>query len=77
MVEGLIIILICAFVTVIAAIIAKVGLFMIILQFVIAGIVIYLLIRVRVKISKAEKENLRAHIDELEKKIDTLTKKNG
>jgi len=38
-------------------------------------IVVYLLVRVRVKISKAEKEKLREKIDELEKKISTIGKK--
>jgi hypothetical protein len=40
-----------------------------------ALVVVYLLIRVRVKIAKAEKEKLKSKIDELEQKIESLAKK--
>ncbi len=35
----------------------------------------WLTVRVRVKMTRKEKENLRARIDELEKKIESITKK--
>lgn len=74
MIEGLIIVLILAFLTLIIAV-AKAWYFIIIPQAIIAGLVVFLLIRVRVKISKAEKEKLRAKIEELERKIESLGKK--
>jgi len=77
MVEGLVIILVCAFIGIIAAILTKISLFFIVLQVAIAAVSIYLLIRVRVKMSKAEKEKLRQKIEELEKKIDSFMKKSG
>ncbi|UCF71068.1 MAG: hypothetical protein JSW49_01985 [candidate division WOR-3 bacterium] len=41
-------------------------------QLLVLGVIVYLLIRVRVKIAKAEKEKLRSKIDELEEKIRSL-----
>ena len=73
MVEGLIAVLILAFLSLIFAVIQKNSLIMI-PQIVTCIVVVYLLIRVRVKISKAEKEKLRKKIEELEKKIEGLTK---
>jgi Flp pilus assembly protein TadB len=73
MVEGLISVLILAFVTLIFGLIKELTL-IIIPQIVLILVVIYLLIRVRVKISRAEKEKLRAKIEELEKKIESLAK---
>ena len=74
MIEGLIGVLVLAFLTLIFGII-KDYILVIIPQIILIGIVIYLLVRVRVKISRAEKEKLKAHIDELEKKIGALGKK--
>lgn len=74
MVEGLISVLILAFVTLIFGLIKELPL-IIVPQIVLILVVVYLLIRVRVKISKAEKEKLRAKIEELEKKIGSLGKK--
>jgi hypothetical protein len=74
MVEGLISVLILAFLTLIFGII-KNSMLIIIPQIILLGIVVYLLVRVRVKISKAEKEKLRAHIDDLEEKIGSLVNK--
>jgi len=74
MVEGLIGVLILAFMTLIFGIIKDLMLF-IIPQIIIIVIVIYLLVRVRVKIAKAEKEKLRAKIEELEKKIGSLNER--
>ena len=76
MVEGLIAVLILAFLSLIFAVIQKNSLIMI-PQIVTCIVVVYLLIRVRVKISKAEKEKLRKKIEELEKKIEGLTKTQG
>lgn len=73
MVEGLIGVLILAFMTLIFGIIKDLMLF-IIPQIIIILIVIYLLVRVRVKIARAEKEKLRVKIGELEEKIESLTK---
>jgi c-di-AMP phosphodiesterase-like protein len=74
MVEGLTSILILAFLTLIAGIILK-SWWIIIPQIILISIAVFLLVRVRVKIAKAEKEKLRSHIDELEKKIESLVKK--
>lgn len=71
MVEGLIGVLIFAFVTLIVGIIIK-SWWVMVPQIVIITVVVYLLVRVRVKISKAEKEKLRDKIGELEKKIGSL-----
>ncbi|MBE0433649.1 hypothetical protein IBX73_09330 [candidate division WOR-3 bacterium] len=71
MVEGLVSVLIMAFVTLLFGVLRG-YLPVIIPQVVLLGIVIFLLIRVRVKIAKAEKEKLKTRIDELEKKIETL-----
>ena len=74
MVEGLISVLILAFLTLIFGLIKDLML-IIIPQIILIGVVIFLLVRVRVKISKAEKEKLRAKIGELEEKIGSLGKK--
>lgn len=74
MIEGLIGVLILAFLTLIFGIIQD-SLLVIIPQIILIGIVVYLLVRVRVKISRAEKEKLREHIEDLEKKIGSLGKK--
>ncbi|UCG29272.1 MAG: hypothetical protein JSV53_07030 [candidate division WOR-3 bacterium] len=71
MIEGLGLVVILAFVTLIFGVIR--GYFQIIIpQILLLAVVVYLLIRVRVKIAKAEKEKLRTRIDELEDKIKTL-----
>ena len=75
MVEGLITVLVLSFIALIAALLVKAGWFVIIPQMLSALIVVYLLIRVRVKIAKAEKEKLRSKIDNLEQKIESLGKK--
>ena len=71
MIEGLVSVLVLAFLTLIFGII-KDWLIIIIPQIVLILVVIYLLVRVRVKISRAEKEKLRAKIDELKDKIGTI-----
>ncbi len=71
MVEGLILILVLCFFTLIFGIVNKL-LVMVIPQIVAIAVILYLLIMVRVKISRAEKEKLRAKIDDLEKKIGSL-----
>jgi membrane protein implicated in regulation of membrane protease activity len=70
-VEGLGLVMILAFVTLIFGIIRG-AIQIVIPQILLLSVVIYLLIRVRVKIAKAEKEKLRSRIDELEGKIKTL-----
>jgi membrane protein implicated in regulation of membrane protease activity len=78
MIEGLIIILFVAFVSLIITLIGKwgvAGIVVITLQAISILISSYLLIRVRVKMSRAEKEKLKAKIDELEGKIDSMVKK--
>lgn len=75
MVEGLITVLVLSFIALIIALIAKTSWFVVILQALSALVVVYLLIRVRVKIAKAEKEKLKSKIDELEQKIESLAKK--
>jgi len=74
MVEGLISVLILSFLTLVFGL-SKDLMIIIIPQVILIGVVIYLLVRVRVKISKAEKEKLRAKIGDLEKKIEGLGKK--
>ncbi len=74
MVEGLIGVLILAFWTLIFGLIKDLML-IIIPQIFLICVIIYLLVRVRVKIAKAEKEKLRAKIDELEEKIGSLNGK--
>jgi len=74
MIEGLVSVLVLAFLTLIFGIIKDL-LIVIIPQIVMILVVIFLLVRVRVKISKAEKEKLRAKIDELEDKIGTIATK--
>jgi uncharacterized membrane protein len=73
MIEGLVAVLILSFVTFIFGIIGG-YLHIIIPQVVLLSVIIYLLIRVRVKIARGEKEKLRYKIDELEKKIKTMAK---
>jgi|UniRef100_A0A7V3VTN8 uncharacterized membrane protein len=72
MVEVLVVILILSFLTLIFSITQKL-LPVNIFQTILIILVIYLLVRVRVKISRAEKEKLRARIEELEKKIESLS----
>lgn len=74
MIEGLIGVLVFAFITLIVGIVIK-SWWVMIPQIAILVVVVYLLVRVRVKISKAEKEKLRAKIDELEDKIGSLAQK--
>jgi cell division protein FtsB len=74
MVEGLISILILSFLTLVFGLLKDL-MIIIIPQVILIGVVIYLLVRVRVKISKAENEKLRAKIEDLEKKIEGLGKK--
>lgn len=72
MIEGLIAVLILGFLTLIFGIIG--GFLQIIIpQAILLAVIIYLLIRVRVKIARAEKEKLRSRIDQLEDKIKTMT----
>ena len=71
MIEGLVFVLILAFLTLIFGIIKDL-LIIIIPQVILILVVIFLLVRVRVKISKAEKEKLISKIDELEDKIGTI-----
>jgi len=78
MIEGLIAILFISFVSLIITLLGKWGVwgvFVIVLQAISVLISAYLLIRVRVKISRAEKEILRAKIDELEGKITSMVSK--
>ncbi len=76
MIEGLVSVLILAFLTLIFGLV-KDWLIIIIPQVILILVVIFLLVRVRVKISKAEKEKLRSKIDELETKIGTLGSKDA
>ena len=73
MIEGLGAVLILSFITLIFGIIGG-YLQIIIPQILLLGVIAYLLIRVRVKIARAEKEKLRYKIDELEEKIKTMAK---
>ena len=73
MIEGLVVVLILSFLTLIFGIVTK-SLIIIVPQAALVVIIIYLLIRVRVKISKREKEKLRAKIEELEKKLEGISK---
>lgn len=78
MIEGLIVVLVLSLVSVIISLIGRwgmPGILLIILQAVCAVISTYLLIRVRVKVSRAEKEKLKAKIDELEGKINSMVNK--
>ena len=74
MVEGLIVILVFSFFTLIFGLIYK-RLVISIPQVASIIVLLYLLIRVRVKISRAEKEKLKDKIDELEQKISSLGEK--
>ena len=67
--------LVLSFVALIIALIVRASWFVVVPQLLSALVVIYLLIRVRVKIAKAEKEKLKSKIDELEEKIESLAKK--
>jgi len=74
MAEVLIIVLILSFLSSIFSMMQKfmpINIF----QIIILVLTAYLLIRIRVKISRAEKEKLRAKIEDLEKKIESLGKK--
>jgi membrane protein implicated in regulation of membrane protease activity len=78
MIEGLIVVLVLSLVSVIISLIGRwgtPGILLIILQAICAVVVAYLLIRVRVKVSRAEKEKLKAKIDELEGKINSMVNK--
>ncbi|MEO0184691.1 MAG: hypothetical protein ABIL22_08600 [candidate division WOR-3 bacterium] len=75
MVESLVVIMIVSFLSLIFSMIQKWWTPVIIFQIVTLVLTAYLLIRIRVKISRAEKEKLRAKIEELEKKIESLGKK--
>jgi uncharacterized membrane protein YfcA len=76
MIEGLILLLILGLVTLVFGIIG--GFLQIIIpQVILLGIVIYLLIRVRTKIARREKEKLRYKIDELEQKIRAMAENTG
>jgi hypothetical protein len=71
MIEGLVSVLILSFLTLIFGIAG--GLLEIMIpQIILLGIIVYLLIRVRVKIARGEKEKLRYKIEELEGKIKTM-----
>jgi membrane protein implicated in regulation of membrane protease activity len=74
MIEGLIGVLVLAFITLIIGIIIK-SWWVMAPQMAILAVIIYLLVRVRVKISRAEKEKLRAKIEELEDKIGSIALK--
>ena len=74
MIEGLIGVLVLAFITLIVGLVIK-SWWVLVPQMAILAVVIYLLVRVRVKISRAEKEKLRAKIDELENKIGSMAEK--
>uniref|UniRef100_A0A7C4TH96 Uncharacterized protein n=1 Tax=candidate division WOR-3 bacterium TaxID=2052148 RepID=A0A7C4TH96_UNCW3 len=73
MVECLIVILILSFFSLVIGVARNIPL-IIVPQLGIILVVVYLLVRVRVKISKAEKEKLRKKIEELEAKIEGLVK---
>lgn len=73
MVEGLGAVAILSFITLIFGIIGG-HLQIVIPQILLLGVVVYLLIRVRVKIARAEKEKLKYQIDELEQKIKAMAK---
>lgn len=72
MVEGLIGVLILAFLTLIFGLVKLTFWWVVVPQIALVCIVVFLLVRVRVKIARAEKEKLRAKIDELENKIETI-----
>jgi hypothetical protein len=69
--QGLGLVLVLSFVTLLFGIVGR-YVQIIIPQLLVSGVIVYLLIRVRVKIAKAEKEKLRSKIDELEDKIRSL-----
>lgn len=76
MIEGLVVILFLSFVGLIIAIASHwhtMGLVIVIIESLVVLVTSYLLIRVRVKISHAEKEKLKAKINELEDKINSIT----
>lgn len=74
--EGLGLVLVLSFVTLVFGVIG--GFFQVIIpQILLLCVIVYLLIRVRVKIAKAEKEKLRNRIDELEGKIRALAGEMG
>ena len=76
MVEGLGLVVVLAFITLVMGIIR--GYMQIMIpQILVLIVVAYLLIRVRVKIAKAEKEKLKNRIDELEGKIKKLAGETG
>lgn len=76
MIEGLVIVLVLSFLTLIFGVAGRL-LQIIVPQILLLGVIIYLLIRVRLKMARREKENLRKRIDELEDKIKTFAKGTG
>jgi membrane protein implicated in regulation of membrane protease activity len=75
-VEGLGLVVVLAFITLVLGTIRGYVQIMI-PQILLLIVVVYLLMRVRVKIAKAEKEKLRTRIDELEGKIKKLAGDTG
>ena len=73
MVEALVAVLVLSFLTLIFGIAGR-SLQIIIPQVLLLCVVIYLLVRVRLKMARREKENLRKKIDDLEEKIKSFTK---
>lgn len=71
----LVIALVLAFLSLLGSLVKGLNSLAIIGNLALAGVLIWLTIRVRVKMTRKEKENLRARIDELEKKIESITKK--
>jgi hypothetical protein len=72
--QGLGLALVLSFVTLVFGVVGG-YLQVVIPQILLLGVIVYLLIRVRVKIAKAEKEKLRSRIDELEEKIRSLAER--
>ena len=73
MVEALVAVLVLSFLTLIFGVAGR-SLQIIIPQVLLLCVVIYLLVRVRLKLARREKENLRKKIDDLEEKIKSFTK---
>lgn len=73
MVEALVAVLVLSFLTLIFGIAGR-SLQIIIPQVLLLCVVIYLLVRVRLKMARREKENLRKKIDDLEEKIKSFAK---
>ncbi len=75
MLNILIIILAMALVNLMALVFRGLYVLAIISNLVNLSLVIYLIIRVRIKMNRKEKENLKTKIEELEKKIESIIKK--